>query len=52
MGRKVYEKSHQVDPKNELDWYSLAIGFGIAWGLSPKDAHDFSRYLRFSTHLV
>jgi hypothetical protein len=37
----------QVDPDEELDWFSLSYGFFIARGASIDDAHTLSRHARY-----
>lgn len=40
--KKICELSDRLDPDNELDWYSLSIGFFIAHRLSMKYAHELA----------
>jgi hypothetical protein len=50
--KELSDKSFEVDPSDEQDWYSLTLGWAIAKGLSPKDAHKFSTHLRYHTELA
>jgi len=43
--------SEEIDEYNEEDWRSLTIGWAIAKGLSPKEARDFARHIRYDTEL-
>ncbi len=36
-----------VDPSNELDWYSLAVGFALYAGYTPNRAHEFACHTRY-----
>ena len=45
----VYYKAKEIDPSNEQDWYSMSLGFFIGKGLSIKDAHELSTYIRYHT---
>ena len=47
--KDVFDKSDKVDPGNELDWFSLAIGYFIAKGLNPEDAYNLSIHVRYQT---
>ncbi len=48
---ECHDRASQVDPDNSHDWHSLTLGWAIAKGLSPDDAHDFARYIRYDTEL-
>lgn len=48
---KVYDKANEIDPNDELCWYSLSVGFALQAGLSPEDANHFARYIRYNTNL-
>ena len=48
---EVSDRAEEIDPSNEQDWYSLTLGWGIGKGLSPDEAHDFARYIRYETPL-
>jgi len=43
--------SEEIDEYNEEDWRSLTIGWAIAKGLSPKEARDFARHIKYDTQL-
>jgi len=40
-------KSDVVDPQGEQDWYSLSLGWALAQGLDPDEAHEFAQYVRY-----
>ena len=40
-----------VDPGNEQDWFSLTLGWAIAKGLEPEEAHKFAIHIRYHTAL-
>lgn len=44
---EVCERSSEVDPSEELDWYSLSLGFFIACGLTPDIATDMAIHVRY-----
>lgn len=48
---EVNDRSEEVDPNSEEDWFSLSVGWGLAKGLSPEQAREFAIYLRYSTDL-
>jgi len=41
-GAEVIDRADEVDPGNEEDWISMAIGWGIAKGMTPSEARDFA----------
>jgi hypothetical protein len=45
--RKVCDNSKEVDSSNELEWYSLSIGFFLAMGLSVDQAYDYAIAARY-----
>ena len=47
---QVCDRSLAVDPGGEQDWFSLSLGWALAKGLSPEDAHRFSIYVRYEKH--
>jgi len=49
---EVTDNASKIDPSQEQDWYSLILGWALAKGLSPKDAHDFALYIRYETELA
>jgi hypothetical protein len=42
----------ELDPGNELDWYSITVGWAIAHGMKPDEALEFSSYIRYNTNLM
>ncbi len=50
-GTTVYVHMDIVDEEDEQDWYSLALGFGLAKGLTPHQAHEFALIERYSANL-
>jgi hypothetical protein len=46
--RLVYDKLEEVDPDSTEDWFSMAIGFGLGCGLSPKDADNFAKHVTYT----
>lgn len=49
--KEVNDKSREVDPSYSQDWFSLTLGWGIAKGLTPDDAHSFAIHIRYHTDL-
>jgi hypothetical protein len=49
---EISDRSKSIDPENELDWYSLTIGWAIAHGELPSEAEMFSIYVRYHTDLA
>lgn len=47
----VHDKAAEVDPENEMHWGHLTIGYALGKGLSPVDAQDFARHIRYHTDL-
>lgn len=41
-GAEILDQADEVDPSNEEDWRSMAIGWAIAKGMSPTDAREFA----------
>ena len=48
---EVDDKEQEIDPEKELDWYALTVGWAVGKGLTPKEAVDFSLYIRYHTNL-
>lgn len=44
---EVSAKRHDIDPTNAHNWYSLTLGWALAKGLTPRDAHEFACYLKY-----
>jgi hypothetical protein len=38
-----------VDPGDEMCWYSLAYGWAMGKGLPPRAALEFARHIRYNT---
>jgi len=49
--KEASDKSNRIDANNELDWYSLTLGWAIGKGLSPTRAINFALYIRYNTDL-
>lgn len=45
---EVCERSEQVDPGGDLDWYGLSIGFFLACGATPDQANDLAIEARYT----
>lgn len=50
--RVIFDKSKDIDPYDQEDWRSLAIGFALGKGLAIDDAHDFVHHLMFILKLI
>jgi hypothetical protein len=48
---EVSDRSDEVDPSSSQDWFSLTLGWAIAKGLSPDDAHAFALHISHHTDL-
>jgi hypothetical protein len=48
---EVTDRKVDVDPGEKEDWFSLALGWAIAKGLRPENAHDFALHIRYHTDL-
>lgn len=48
--QEVCSQSKKVDPAEEQDWYSLTLGWMIAKGYTPLQAHSFALYARYDRH--
>jgi len=48
---EVCDRSKEVDPREEHDWFSLTLGWAIAKGLTLKDAYQFALHIRYETDL-
>jgi hypothetical protein len=49
--KEIWDRREDVDPSNEQDWFSLGLGWAIAKGLTPEEAHEFSIYIRYNTEM-
>ena len=45
---EVWDPRKKVDPQDEYDWCSLAIGWGLAKGLTPPQSKVLASYLTYS----
>ena len=48
---EVSDREKEVDPDQEQDWFSLTLGWAIAKGMAPDEAHDFAIHIRYETEL-
>lgn len=48
---EVYGKGEQIDPGNEFDWFSLAIGFAIGRGLNIDNARKFAFHVSYEINV-
>jgi hypothetical protein len=46
--QKVFSKYKEVDPSEEQDWYSLALGWALARNLSAEEAHSFAQHVSYN----
>lgn len=46
--QEVCTQSKAIDRDDEMDWYSLSIGWVIAKGFSPRQAVNFALYARYT----
>jgi hypothetical protein len=49
---EVSKHSAEIDPGNEQDWYSLTLGWALAKGFFPTQAHAFAMHIRYDTKLA
>lgn len=45
--KEVCDKADEIDDVHEYDWFALSIGFFLAQGLSPDDAHLLAVIVRY-----
>lgn len=50
--KNVYDKSEVIDPDEELMWDSLFMGYALAKGFTPSQAHDMTIYARYTLHIA
>lgn len=50
--QEVDKRSASIDPDNEYCWLSLTVGWAIAKGMKPNDAHEFASYVRYNTDMA
>jgi hypothetical protein len=46
---EVHNKAEEIDPDNELDWFSFSVGWGLGKSLDPDTAFDLSSHIRYKT---
>ena len=49
--KEVYDKGGEIDPKNELDWMTLTLGWALGKGIDINTAHELAIFIRYQTHL-
>lgn len=42
---EIHDRASQIDEACTQDWFSLTLGWAIAKGLQPDDAHEFTNYI-------
>ena len=47
----IHDRAREIDPNNDYCWYSLAVGWALEKGYTPKAAQDISQYIRYHTDL-
>lgn len=50
--REVFDNRHSIDPDNEHDWMSLAVGYFLAMGCTASRAHEFATPACLGTTLL
>lgn len=45
--QEICEREKEIDPNEELDWFSMSIGYFIAKGLSVQDAFNLASEVRY-----
>ena len=48
---EVHDKQDDIDPGSDYYWYEITLGWAIAKGLTPNDAHAFANHIRYYTEL-
>ena len=52
---KSKEYTDEIDsggPSGTEDWYSLCLGWALAKGLTPTEAHEFASHIRYNTNMA
>ncbi len=49
--QEVIYRRNRIDPYHSEDWYSLALGWAIAKGIPPEEAHEFAKIVRYYTEV-
>jgi hypothetical protein len=52
FNKEVSSKGKKIDPYSERCWLSLTIGWALANGMTPNDADEFARFVRYHTDLA
>lgn len=48
--KEVCDRSEEIDEDQEQDWFSLSLGWAIAKGIPPEEAHHFAVCVRYDFH--
>ncbi len=48
---EVQAWDNDIDPDNAEDWYSMTVGWALAKGDKPSDAHHVARHIRYKSGL-
>ena len=48
---EMHLQGKEIDPDDELDWYSLTLGWAIGRGMKIEDAKNFASHIRYHTEL-
>lgn len=43
---RVYAKVENIDPGQERDWYDMAFGFGLGFGLTIRESEELVSILQ------
>jgi hypothetical protein len=49
---EVVDRAGEIDGSDSQDWFSLTLGWAIAKGVEPADAHDFAIHIRYDSGLM
>jgi len=49
---EIHDRASEIDPSSEQDWFSITLGWAIAKGLTPDEAHAFALHVRYKTDLA
>lgn len=49
---QVTDNAKRIDPDNEHDWESIALGWSLGQGLELNAAREFVTHLTFNTKLL
>lgn len=42
---EIWDRQKEIDPSDEHDWESIALGWALAKGMTPDDALRFASYV-------